>query len=57
MKDSDDDTEIKDRRLCSGCIGEAFLRAEIEKEGESDTCHYCGNQGPTISIDRDGRQD
>ncbi len=51
MKDSDDDTEIKDRRLCSGCIGEAFLRAEIEKEGESDTCHYCGNQGLTISID------
>jgi hypothetical protein len=37
MKDSDDDTEIKDRRLCSGCIGEAFQRAEIE--------------GLTISID------
>jgi len=51
MKDSDDDTEIKDRRLCSGCIGEAFLRAEIEKEGQSGTCHYCGNSGLTVSID------
>jgi HEPN/RES N-terminal domain 1/RES domain len=51
MKDSDDDTEVKDRRLCSGCIGEAFLRAEIEKEGESGTCHYCGKSGVTTSID------
>ena len=51
MKDSDDDTEVKDRRLCSGCIGETFLRAEIEKEGESGTCHYCGKSGVTTSID------
>lgn len=48
---SDDDIETKDRRLCSKCIGEAFLRSEIEKEGEPGTCYYCDEHGVTTSID------
>jgi hypothetical protein len=30
----EDDRDLKDQRLCSGCVGEAFLGAEIEKDGE-----------------------
>jgi hypothetical protein len=47
---SADDTEPEDRRLCSRCIGDAFLRTEIEKEGEPGTCSYCNEPGCTISI-------
>src|SRR5579864_5565857 len=47
----EDDRELKDRRLCSGCVGDAYLRAEIDKDGESSLCDYCGDEGMTITID------
>ncbi len=46
----DDDSEIEQRRLCADCIGEAFLRSEIEQVGERGSRHYCGEEGLTASI-------
>jgi len=48
---SDSDTpEVK--HICFACVGEEFLRAEIEKEGEAATCAYCGKQRKSISIEQ-----
>lgn len=33
--------ESDENWVCSGCIGEEFLRHSIEKEGTFQTCHYC----------------
>lgn len=38
------------RRLCSDCVGEAFLRAEIRRDGQDSVCFYCKEQGKTITI-------
>src|SRR6266446_9315898 len=45
-----EELELEERRLCSRCVGDAFLRAEIEKEGEPGTCYYCREASVTISI-------
>lgn len=50
MAELDKDTEILDRRLCLSCIGESFLRREIERLGETRRCNYCGETEPTLSI-------
>ena len=36
-------------RLCMDCIGEPFLRREVERIGERGKCHYCENDGVTAS--------
>jgi HEPN/RES N-terminal domain 1 len=36
--------------ICSSCIGEAYLKAEVRREGVTATCDYCNTEGPTISI-------
>src|SRR5580658_1935500 len=40
-----------DRRICSMCVLEEFLSAQIEKDGASATCFYCGIGGNTFSLD------
>lgn len=40
-----------DRRVCSVCVLEEFLSAEIEKDGAPATCLYCGLDGNTFSVD------
>jgi hypothetical protein len=47
-----DDSEIAERRLCSSCVREQFLRSEIEREGEIAGCFYCEEEGKTISIEQ-----
>src|SRR5437870_450704 len=44
-------SEIATRRICSSCIGEAFLRGEIEGAGKTAGCFYCEDEGKTISIE------
>ena len=39
------------RRLCSECIGDAYLRGEVDHIGARGQCDYCGQLGSTISID------
>lgn len=47
---SDDTEELESRCLCAKCVGEAYLSAEIEKNGEEDECAYCGVFGPTFTL-------
>jgi RES domain-containing protein len=39
------------RRICSSCVGETFLREEIERAGKIAGCFYCENEGKTVSIE------
>jgi RES domain-containing protein/HEPN superfamily RES-like protein len=38
-------------RLCSGCVGESFLKAEMQSQGTSAACSFCGKKGKTYSIE------
>jgi hypothetical protein len=42
--------DTKERRLCFECVGEKFLRAEIERDGGDRTCFYCEQDRKTFSI-------
>jgi len=42
--------ELAKLRLCSDCVGESFLSAEIERRGVENICSYCGENGKTYSI-------
>ena len=44
------DLNTESRRLCSECVREAFLRAEVEKRGQSGVCFYCGGEGRIFSL-------
>ena len=46
-----EDLHVEDRRLCSECVGEAFLRAVVEKSGHDGTCSNCGGEGKTFSLE------
>jgi len=53
MDDDEDDpeaSELEQYRICSGCVGEEFLKGEVERDGEANECSYCGKTGKTISI-------
>lgn len=45
------DTASDGRRVCSECIGEAYLDEMIAREGTMAPCHYCTKIGKAISID------
>lgn len=49
--DQEDDHELGDQRLCAQCVGDSYLKAEIEREGEEHKCDYCGEVGATLSIE------
>jgi len=38
-------------QICAQCIGEPFLRALVEKDGEVGQCDYCEDIGPAISLE------
>lgn len=46
-----DECEVGERRLCSDCVGEEFLRDKIAGHGDQADCFYCGSNGKTFSID------
>jgi hypothetical protein len=37
-------------RSQSDCVGEVFLKAEIQKNGRDDACSYCESKSKTFSI-------
>ena len=44
--------ENDDRKICHHCVGEAYLSALIETDGEVGTCSYCGEEEePCIPIE------
>jgi hypothetical protein len=38
-------------RICSDCIGDEYLKEEVEHFGEQAKCSYCGMEGNTIPIE------
>ena len=42
--------EIDQRVLCSTCIGDDFLSAEIARHGKLGVCDYCNNDGAVTPI-------
>ncbi|WP_376697237.1 RES family NAD+ phosphorylase [Wenzhouxiangella sp. EGI_FJ10305] len=36
--------------ICSGCIGEAYLKAEVERNGDKGDCTYCSETKKVITI-------
>lgn len=51
MENQDDADELKEKRICAACIGEAFLRDLVAKDGEEGECSYCEKTGQTIDLD------
>lgn len=47
----DSENEVSERRLCSECVGEKFLKEKISSLGEQSTCYYCDNEGKTFSVE------
>jgi hypothetical protein len=43
-------SEVEEFRICSGCIGEEFLKAQVERDGDTKECSYCGKTGKSFSI-------
>lgn len=43
-------SELEQYRICAACIGEEFLKAKVQSDGESAGCFYCRNEQKTISI-------
>lgn len=41
MLHSDDSDELKAKRICSACVGEAYLSQEIDRTGDEVECSYC----------------
>jgi hypothetical protein len=45
-----DDDDLKKRFLCFHCVGEAFLKSEIEAKGQEEKCSYCARTAKSYSI-------
>ena len=43
--------EIAKLRICSNCVGEAFLSNEMRTRGVERVCSYCERTGSTYSVD------
>ena len=50
MPRQDEFNELKAKTLCVRCVGEDYLRAEMQREGCRRRCAYCGRMGKTYSI-------
>ncbi|UYN95373.1 MAG: RES family NAD+ phosphorylase [Enhydrobacter sp.] len=48
--DYSDCQQVKARLICSGCIGESYLKNEVATHGQPGRCHYCYKDGTTFTI-------
>lgn len=51
MSHPDDSDELKSKRICFACVGEAVLSDEIEQTGEESECSYCAETAPCWIIE------
>lgn len=42
--------DLSAKRLCHHCVGEAFLKAEIRREGARGHCSYCDRPAKSYTI-------
>jgi hypothetical protein len=50
MSQAADADEAAEKRLCTACIRNSYLRGEVNRQNDITKCSYCGKHGPTISI-------
>jgi hypothetical protein len=50
MPDEDELDTLKAKALCFRCVGEAYLRAEIQRDGQRRRCSYCDRTAKSYSI-------
>jgi hypothetical protein len=53
VTNDDDDvepSELEEYRICLSCIGDGYLKAEVERGGDTDACSYCGKTAKTMAI-------
>jgi hypothetical protein len=50
MLQEDDLNELKAKRICHDCVGEAYLSAEIARDGEDGDCSYCEENKRSFTI-------
>lgn len=50
MEDHDNEGSMENQRVCSGCVGEDFLKEKILASGTVAVCDYCDTKGRTISL-------
>jgi len=46
-----DTQQVVTKWICSGCVGERFLKALIQAEGHEAVCSYCEDEAKTITIE------
>lgn len=46
-----DTSKLEARSICEHCVGEEYLRAEIQRSGVEEDCSYCDEHAKTITID------
>lgn len=51
MIPSEDIDELKQKALCADCVGETFLRNEIDRKGERRECSYCHSTRESFLIE------
>ncbi|WP_316360230.1 RES family NAD+ phosphorylase [Devosia sp.] len=44
--------ELKSKLICSNCIGEKYLRELVGRTGVEETCSYCSDTAPCITVGR-----
>lgn len=49
--DNDDISEIKQRCVCAGCVGEKYLGQQIRTRGGKARCSYCARRRKAMPID------
>lgn len=42
--------KLKKKHVCSGCVGESYLKTYINNVGRAALCSYCDHEGPTIKL-------
>ncbi len=47
---ADDDDIENTLFICASCVGEAYLSDQIQKQGQTKQCEFCGNTGHAWSI-------
>ena len=50
MTNNRDVDELKTKSLCYRCVGEAYLRAEMERDGLLRRCSFCGQKGKSYTV-------
>lgn len=50
MPSQEDFEELKAKKLCHRCVGEAYLSDEIQRTGKRRKCSYCGGTARSYSV-------